>query len=141
MTLKELLVAIALLGVTGALLAPRLTAARSNGGCPGFTSAVCPQSERSFIGIGAELGDELTSDGYVRILRPLPGGPAEQLGVRANDVVLSVDGLPVQYLPSEAVVARIRGAEVGTPVRLTLRRDTGEQVELVLLRQHIFPTP
>ncbi len=145
MTLKELLVAIALLGVTGALLTPRLTAARSRAAtpwaCPASSAAFCPQSDRSFIGIGAELSEELTSDGYVRILRPLPGGPAYQVGVRASDVILSVDGLPVQNLPSEAVVARIRGPEVGTPVRLPLRRDTGELVELVLLRQHIFPSP
>jgi carboxyl-terminal processing protease len=145
MTLKELLVAIAVLGVTGALLTPRLTAARSHEGStwrlPATSSAWCPQSDRSFIGIGAELGEELTPDGYVRILRPLPGGPAEQMGVRANDVILSVDGLSVQYMASEAVVGRIRGPEVGTPVRLHLRRDTGELVETVLLRKHIFPTP
>jgi hypothetical protein len=144
MTLAELLGAIALLGVTGALLLPRLAPARprveaaTTWSCPAAQALMCSQTQGSFIGIGAVLDSDRTSDGYVRIVETLPNGPAEQMGVLANDLIVAVDGVSAQNMDAAEVTQRIRGDEVGTPVRLTLGRGAGEILEITLLRQHIF---
>ena len=72
-----------------------------------------------FGGIGATL--EMTKAKKVLIVEPIENSPAERAGIRAGDVILAVDGKPVQGLNINSVVSRIRGKE-GTRVRLTLQR-------------------
>jgi putative serine protease PepD len=47
-----------------------------------------------------------------------PGGPAAAAGIKPGDVILAIDGQPVNSLP-ELVVA-IRAHEPGETVRLTV---------------------
>jgi C-terminal processing protease CtpA/Prc len=61
-----------------------------------------------------------------------PGGAAARAGLRANDEVLAIDGTPVGDLDADGVRARLRG-EVGTRVRLHVRRD-GEEQDVVIER-------
>ncbi|MEX1110359.1 MAG: carboxy terminal-processing peptidase [Chthoniobacterales bacterium] len=74
----------------------------------------------SLVGIGAELRSE---DGYAKIQRLVPGGPAERGGkLRVNDRIVAVaqgDGEfeDVVDLKLDKVVERIRGKK-GTTVRL-----------------------
>jgi putative serine protease PepD len=78
--------------------------------------------------IGALLDEsDSTSDEGVRVARtssggrpPLtPGGPAATAGIRPGDLILAIDGQPVNSLP-ELVVA-IRSHNPGDTVRLTVR--------------------
>jgi carboxyl-terminal processing protease len=66
----------------------------------------------------------------------IPGGAAEAAGVVPGDRVLAVDGAPVASIGLAGAISRIRGAE-GTPVRITLRRADGTQVELVVVRRRM----
>ena len=60
-----------------------------------------------------------------------PGGPAEQAGLRAGDVILRVDDVPVTE-PDELIVA-IRARAPGDVVTLTVLRDGSESsVEVTL---------
>ncbi len=76
--------------------------------------------------IGALLDDDPDADG-VQVAtsgtstRPVltPGGPAATAGIKPGDVILAIDGRPVNSLP-ELVVA-IRAHEPGETVRLTVR--------------------
>ena len=76
----------------------------------------------SLVGIGAVLS---TEDGMARIVRLIPGGPAERDGrLRPNDRIAAVaqgDGEPVNVMhwPLYKVVRLIRG-EAGTRVTLTV---------------------
>src|SRR5262245_37580456 len=89
LTLVELLVAIALLGVTGALLMPRLVDNEPS-------SPPAAQDDGGYIGIGALLCQYLSWDGYVRIHQPFPGAPAEAAGLEHGDIIAQVDGVDVQ---------------------------------------------
>jgi carboxyl-terminal processing protease len=77
-----------------------------------------------FSGIGAEIG---VKDGNLQIIAPLPDSPAERAGIRARDLIVSIDGIDSINMPVEEAVMRIRG-EKGTDVVLTLgrERDDGE---------------
>jgi carboxyl-terminal processing protease len=58
----------------------------------------------------------------MRITSLLPGSPAIDAGVRVDDVVLAVDGTPVDGRTLDEVTRDVRGP-AGTEVRLRLQRD------------------
>jgi carboxyl-terminal processing protease len=80
-----------------------------------------------YSGIGVDVGIE---DGGVVVVTPIDGSPASRAGILPGDVILSVDGLPVDASDLEDTVARMRGP-VGTSVVLLIQRD-GEQDPLVI---------
>src|ERR671937_2949525 len=85
LTLIELLVAIALLGVTGALLMPHLVGEKQS-------APAQAQQVGEYIGIGAHLGHNATWDGFVQIDQPFPGAPAETAGVKPGGVIVGGGG-------------------------------------------------
>lgn len=88
----------------------------------------------SFEGIGAEIQEK---DGYIGIVSPLKGSPAEKAGLKPEDVVLSVDGKSLQGMSSSEAVTLIRG-EKGTKVNLTIRRQGIENpIEVTITRDTI----
>ena len=90
-----------------------------------------------FEGIGAKLDNEPTKDGYVRILKPLAGGPAARAGIRRDDQVMRVDGKSVVGMSVEQVVKNIRG-RAATVVRLTVQRaGEAKPLEFAITRQPV----
>jgi carboxyl-terminal processing protease len=75
-----------------------------------------------YSGIGVDVGIE---DGGIVVVTPIDGSPASRAGILPGDVILSIDGLPVDVSDLEDTVARMRGP-AGTSVVLLIRRD-GEQ--------------
>lgn len=73
-----------------------------------------------YSGIGAVVN--LTEVGHVVIVRAFEGGPADQNGLMAGDVILEVDGTDTLGLTLDEAVGMIRGPE-GTPVRLLVQRQ------------------
>lgn len=55
------------------------------------------------------------------IIEPYEGSPAQQAGIRAGDIILSVDGEDVLKKPTDEVSSKLRG-EPGTSLELRLRR-------------------
>ncbi|MBI2846139.1 MAG: S41 family peptidase [Chloroflexi bacterium] len=91
--------------------------------------------EGSFEGIGAVV--DLNDEGYLVIVEPLEGRPADLAGLHAGDVVLAVDGTSVQGMDLWEIIALIRGPE-GTPVQLTIHRErVAEPFEVEITRQRI----
>lgn len=60
---------------------------------------------------------------HMRLGTLLPGEPADRSGLKEGDVVLAIDGAPVDL---ERALATIRGS-VGKPLTLRVRRDTVER--------------
>ncbi len=56
----------------------------------------------------------------IRVLEVAPGGPAEDAGLRAGDVILEADGRPVESRENFLLV--LRGKQVGDTIRLTVWR-------------------
>lgn len=90
-----------------------------------------------FEGIGAQLEGVPTKEGYVRISRPLPGGPAAKAGVKRGDMISKIDGTSVVGLTVDQAVKKIRG-KADTTVRLTLvRPGQKEPVEVAIVRKPV----
>ncbi|WP_125774216.1 S1C family serine protease [Antribacter gilvus] len=60
-----------------------------------------------------------------------PGGPADQAGIRAGDVILSIDGRPVSV--TDELIVAIRAKAPGDPVTLRVRSDDDERDVRVVL--------
>jgi carboxyl-terminal processing protease len=87
-----------------------------------------------FSGIGAQLGVE---DSLPVIIAPFDGSPADKAGIKAGDIILSVNGEDVTTLPLNEIVDRIRGPE-GTDVTLTvLRPEETKSLDITITRGEI----
>lgn len=79
------------------------------------------QTEGIYYGIGAYVAlDETTN--RTKIVSAIPGTPAEEVGLRADDILYEVDGVDTYDMDINKVVALIKGEE-GTSVTLTIYRE------------------
>jgi carboxyl-terminal processing protease len=68
-------------------------------------------------GIGVEIIQ--SANHQTVVVAPMDGSPAQQAGVRPGDVILEVDGRPVEGMSMSHISARMTG-EAGQPVSLTV---------------------
>jgi carboxyl-terminal processing protease len=92
------------------------------------------RAETEFEGIGAEV---VMRDDRVMILGPLPDSPAIRAGIRAGDVVLTVDGADVEGLGLLETVDLIRGPKGSEVVLGVLRAGFVQPVDIVVVRDTI----
>jgi hypothetical protein len=89
---------------------------------------------QSYSGIGGSLDFK---DGLPAFSAVYTGYPAHYAGVKADDIILKVDGEDVTGLSLYEVANRIKG-EAGSTVQLTLlREETDEVLELPIVRGEI----
>lgn len=92
----------------------------------------------SFSGVGMELG---IKNEVLTVIAPLEGTPADRAGVRAGDIVSSIDGEPAYDLAVDEAVRRIRG-QMGTEVTIGFIQIATQQERVItLVRENIsIPT-
>ncbi|HAS72710.1 MAG TPA: peptidase S41 [Clostridiales bacterium UBA8960] len=72
-----------------------------------------------FSGIGASITEG--KNGYVEVVSPIKGTPADRAGLQPGDWIVEIDGIDASGFTTEKAVSMIRGPK-GTPVKLTIRR-------------------
>ncbi len=92
------------------------------------------QLSGSFSGIGAQLGEN--DDKNLIVVAPIAGSPAEQAGIKAGDVITSIDGKTTTDLSIDDAVSRIRGPK-DTKVILKVIRDKSEDLSFTITRDEI----
>ncbi len=88
--------------------------------------------EGEYEGIGAWVD---TTGDYVQVISPMKGSPAEAAGLRANDIVIAVDGEDQTGIPGDLVLKKILGP-AGDAVTLTIQRGD-ETLEFTIVRAKI----
>ena len=83
-----------------------------------------------FDGIGATVSQQ---NSEVIIVAAIKGTPAERAGLRAGDVIVSVNGESAKGWTTQKAVSRIRGQR-GTTVTLGIRHSDGATEEYKLVR-------
>ncbi|HEX8339509.1 MAG TPA: S41 family peptidase [Tepidisphaeraceae bacterium] len=91
----------------------------------------------SFKGVGIRL--DMTPGGEIEVITPIDDSPAWRAGVLPGDVILKVNGETITGMRKEDVVPKVQGP-AGSSVTLTMRRATGEQVDLTMTREE-FTVP
>jgi len=87
-----------------------------------------------YAGIGSVVRFYSKED-RVMISEPYEGSPSQLAGVRAGDVILSIDGKDVKGMKTPNVSSMLRG-EAGTTFLLKVLRD-GKELEFSIMRQTI----
>lgn len=92
----------------------------------------------NFEGVGMEIG---MRNGFLTVIAPLKGTPADRAGILSGDTVIRIDGVSTDSLTIDESVKLIRGKK-GTPVTLTIAREgEGEFLEIEIIRDVIdIPT-
>jgi len=82
-------------------------------------------------GIHAKLA--YSEGGGLRVVEAPAGGGADLAGIRANDVIIAINGASVRELDYQTIVERLRGP-VGSTVQLDVFRK-GEVNTVAVMRQ------
>ena len=87
-----------------------------------------------YSGVGIEVAEQ---DGRIVVVTPIEGSPADRAGVRAGDVLLEIDGQPVEAGRLDDAIERMRGF-VGSSVRLVVgRAGEPEPLQFALERSDV----
>ncbi len=92
------------------------------------------QTRGEFGGLGIEVTMDET--GYVRVVAPIDDTPAFRAGIQAGDLIVELDGEPVQGLSLSEAVEKMRG-EIGSDIVLTIVRGEREPFEATVTRDRI----
>jgi carboxyl-terminal processing protease len=95
------------------------------------------ETRGEFGGLGMQVTME---NGLVKVISPIDDTPAARAGIKPGDLILMIDGAPVTDMTLSEAVEKLRGA-IGTPVKLTLRREGTDPYELTLTRADIKVEP
>ncbi len=70
----------------------------------------------NYNGLGVEVAQV---DGTLRVVAPIDDSPAERAGIKAGDIIVRIDGKPVQSDDLDRAVASLRG-KVGSSITLSI---------------------
>ncbi len=90
-----------------------------------------------FSGIGAEISQEQQ---FFLIIAPLPGSPAEKAGLKAQDVIVTVDGKESKDMQFGELINAIRGTK-GSQVTLGILREGFEEPKDFVLTRDTITVP
>ena len=88
-------------------------------------------SSGRYSGVGIELSIE---DEQVVVIAPFEGSPAALAGIRSGDIIVTIDGIPVNTSTLADTIGRMRGAE-GTSVKIGIMREGNPEPMLFTLKR------
>jgi carboxyl-terminal processing protease len=101
---------------------------------PKLLATLAERTSGRYAGVGAQID---VRDGWITIVAPLPGGPAEAAGIRTGDRIIEVNGEPMHGVSVEAAQKALRG-NPGSVVRVTIERPgVTTPVKFALTRREI----
>jgi carboxyl-terminal processing protease len=86
---------------------------------PASFATVQEDTSGQFGGLGIEVTME---NEVIKVVSPIDDTPAQRAGILANDLIVELDGKPVQGLSVDEAVSRMKGP-VGTKIKLTVVRE------------------
>jgi carboxyl-terminal processing protease len=88
-------------------------------------------SSGRYSGVGLELSIE---DEQVVVIAPFDGSPAALAGIRSGDIIVTIDGIPVNTSTLADTIGRMRGEE-GTSVKIGIMREGNAEPMLFTLKR------
>ena len=88
------------------------------------------QTKGEFGGLGIEVTLE---NGFVKVIAPIDDTPAFKAGIKSGDLITHLDDEPVLGMTLSEAVAIMRG-KVGSKIKLTVRRNENEKVDISIIR-------
>ncbi len=105
------------------------------------------ETSGQFGGLGLEVTQ---AGGLLKVISPIDDTPASRAGIKAGDIIVSIDGHSTDGLNLNDAVDKMRG-DVGSKITLTLKRSgidtpvvvtlTREIIQIEDVKERLFPTP
>ena len=90
------------------------------------------------VGIGVNV---FSGDGKIIVSEPIPGSPAEKMGIRSGDIIIGSDGFDLTEMDYEAAIRKIRGPE-GSKAKITvLRTGVEKPITFEIVRARVVQNP
>ncbi len=89
-------------------------------------------------GVGIQID---VRDGWITVLSPLPGTPAQRAGIQAGDRVVEIDNKPTRNWTSDEALKALRGAPGSTVHVLVERVGVDARLPFALTRKEIHYSP
>lgn len=86
-----------------------------------------------FGGIGIEIEE---NNGFVKIVTPIDDSPAFNAGIKPDDIIVKIDGVPTKDMPLNEASKKMQG-KIGEPIKLTLVRGSEKPFTVKLIRSKI----
>jgi carboxyl-terminal processing protease len=95
------------------------------------------RQQSTFYGLGILVS---VRNGQLTVITPIEGTPASRLGIRAGDVISTIEGEPTETLSLDEAVDRLKGPK-GTQVHIEIvRRGLDEPLPMTVTRAEIPQT-
>jgi carboxyl-terminal processing protease len=92
------------------------------------------RQEGSFFGLGILVG---MRDEQLTVISPLEGTPASRMGLRAGDMIMTIDGAPTADMTMDEAVGKLKGPK-DTQVTITIvRPGVANPMEITITRAEI----
>jgi len=93
--------------------------------------------EGEYTGIGAWVD---TTGDFLVIISPMPGSPAEEVGLQPEDKVIAIDGENVTGINPEVVLEKVLGP-ADSFVKLTIQRENEEELLEFNIKREVIMIP
>lgn len=104
---------------------------------PRAYSGMRDRQQESFYGLGILVS---MRNGQLTVISPIEGTPASRLGMRAGDVISTIEGEPTETMTLDEAVQKLKGPK-DTQVNITIsRRGLDEPLHMTVTRAEIPQT-
>ncbi len=87
-----------------------------------------------FVGVGMEV---TTKNGYLNVITPIEGGPADKAGIKPKDLIIEIEGESTKGMVVQEAVNLLRGPK-GSSVNITVEREgVSQPLKITLVREKI----
>jgi carboxyl-terminal processing protease len=93
------------------------------------------ETRGSFVGIGIEV---TIKNDLLTIVSPIAETPADQAGLKANDIILEIDGKKTKNMGPYEAIEKLRGP-AGTSVSLSIHREGWDEPKKMTIAREIIP--
>lgn len=101
---------------------------------PKDNAAMQVQTKGEFGGLGIEVTQQ---DGYIKVVSPIDGTPADKAGIKTGDLIIKVDGKSVNGLTMDQAVDLMRGPIGSEVVISVVREGTKDPFDVSIIRDTI----
>lgn len=93
------------------------------------------ETRGSFTGIGIEV---TIKDDLLTIVSPIAETPADQAGLKANDIILAIDGKKTKNMGPYEAIEKLRGP-AGTSVTISVIREGWDEPKQMTIKREVIP--
>jgi carboxyl-terminal processing protease len=93
------------------------------------------ETRGSFSGIGIEV---TIKNDMLTVVSPIADTPADQAGIKANDIIVEIDGINTKNMGPYEAIKKLRGP-AGTDVTISIHREGWENLKEITFKREMIP--